>query len=483
MSTDELYNLTVITGDEAAEIFIINGQFSRIASGIGKQFVFKLSRGLYSVKVRAGSETKEKPVALLSDDSITFDPIEFSSPAPLEGTGKTHEFHNGNAVENSNLVHVTIGQGSQIYIFARNFSEKERSSTNVPLNRDPATGLTLRNSNDEVLVDYGNPDIGIYSTDWEPWSACNVELNPGIYFLSLKTASGQTLQQTIVASPDWQTQVFLLQRNYGLKEKDIRADLPNGSIFMSRLGMGFKSNRKDYGISDDPDFRLTEMARQALVNDRHIITRSIESQMLDDKCNNPMLGIYGAHLLLLDKKPDTTKLLTVLGNLRKLLVQPHPDVEAIAIKLKEPSNYIFDTPPMLRLSWNYVLDASIQKPELVPVNAITSQISNQLWSADPWLVWGDVHQEGATKNNLMEQFKRLLKLEGSSGDITNISPGQLPQGVSMDMQPAAPQKSVENEYAENADMVSKDEEKMAHFVKALGVPRGKLDEMIKNLEE
>lgn len=101
--------LTVESGDEAAEIFIIDSKFNRIAAKAGQIAEFKLEPGLYSVKVRAGSDYREKSVMLHEDQKVIFDPIEFSTPAPLEGTAKTHEYHIGNAINHSHKIHVTIG--------------------------------------------------------------------------------------------------------------------------------------------------------------------------------------------------------------------------------------------------------------------------------------------------------------------------------------------------------------------------------------
>lgn len=450
---------------------------------------------MYSVKVRVGSECKEKPVALFKDETVTFEPIVFSSPAPLEGTAKTHKFQTDHAETNSTEVHVRKGEGSQIYIFVRNWTEKTPSVTNKKLYPDAAIGLTLRSSKDEVLVDFGSPDVGSYSYDWDPWSACNVQLDPGAYCLCLKTYSGKILKQTIIASPGWQTQVFLLQRNYGFikkdageNEMDVRADLSNASIFMSRIGYGFQSS-KPYEYSDNPDFRLTEMARQALINNRHVLNKEVMSRMLSDKFGNPMLGIYGVHLLLLSEKADKSILPDIVNNLRGLLVQPHPDVEAIALKLNVASSYVFDTPPMLRLSWNYVIEASVKQPQLVPQDSLAATIAGKLCSGDPWLLWGYLGKQADNTTILFEQLKKLTELEEASIDTTNLAPDQLmsakmdmpletanadtfsmPQIVDSDMQSIPPERSI-------------NDEKMLHMVQALGVPRSVLEVMLKSLDK
>ena len=76
----ETYNLTIETGDEGAEIFILNSQFQRVASGVGKSVTFKLHEGLYTIKVAAGCESVEKSIALLSKhETVEFKPVELVS--------------------------------------------------------------------------------------------------------------------------------------------------------------------------------------------------------------------------------------------------------------------------------------------------------------------------------------------------------------------------------------------------------------------
>jgi hypothetical protein len=497
-NSSETFNLNVQTGDEAAEVFIIDSQFHRVAKGVGDHVSFKLPSGLYTIKVRAGCDTREKSISLFEDKSVYFEPIEFSSPAPLEKTGKTHEFHIGNAVSNSRVIHVKLGQNSQLYVFVRVWTAKNPSSTATTLNRDPCTGLTLRNLEDQVLVDFANPDIGSYTTDWEAWSACNVELDPGTYFLCLETASSELFKQTIITSPSWQTQIFLLQRNYGIKEQDVRADLTNSSIFISRIDQGFQAGKSMSGDPNEPNFRLTEMTRQALANNRNVITKEIVEQKLNEKFDNPMLGIYAAHLLLLNKEhlEALNKVLNkpilevVVETLRNLLGQPHPDVEAIALKSTLSSNYVFNAPPMLCLSWKYILEASVHKPELVPENSLASQIAGQLCSSDLWLMWLQSQNQDDDNKIILEQLKKFIQAEEASIDTSNLSPGQvMTMAINKDintgdvhaqsMPQLASHEPISYSYAPEKAISS---EQLKRMVQVLGVPRSKLESLLKSID-
>jgi hypothetical protein len=464
-------NLTVQTGDEAAEIFIIDSQFHRVARGVGEEVEFPLPRGLYTVKVRTGVECREKLIILSKDDHIPFDPIEFASPAPLEGTAKTHEFHASNADTYSHSVNETRGQGSQIYVFARDWTAPGPSPLSLT-SLHPARGLTLRDRHGEVLVDFAGPSWP-QNLEGEPWAACNTEVDPGTYRLSLKLASNDVLEQTIVASSGWQTQIFLLQREYGFKESDRRADLSNASIFMSRLGSGFHPQKLSYEAPDQVDFRLTEMARQGLINERQVLTDEVVRRMLDEKFSNPMLGIYGAHLLLLREEPDRETLRLVLANLRKLLGGSHPDVEALALKLGQGSDYIFDFPPMLRRSWAYVLKASVRQLNLVPEGSLAYQASDRLWSGNPWLLWRQ-SSEHTDSEGASRQLRRLIRQ--ASGDLENSEDGlqQIPNSLAQQNA-----KAVDSGIYQAFQQL--DDKEMIELVQTLGVPRNKLEAWIKSL--
>jgi tetratricopeptide (TPR) repeat protein len=134
--------------------------------------------------------------------------------------------------------------------------------------------------------------------------------------------------------------------------------------------------------------RLTELIRLGFSESRQVLSDRIVDELLWGKFENPMLGIYGAHLLLLNKKLVSDRLHLVIANLRKLLGRQHPDVEALALKVAPddvPS--MLDYPPMLRKSWWYILDATVRRPDLVPLGSFAANMAGRLWGDGVWLTW------------------------------------------------------------------------------------------------
>lgn len=377
-SEQKKLNLEVETADESAEVFIIDGRFTVVARGIGLLNTFSLSPGIYTVKVRVGLESREEHVVLLNkSEKVQFLRIHFPSPAPLADTGKTHEHHIGAAVRECQNVHVNKGSGSSIFVFVRDWTSQAKLAAGGKPNSKPHRGLKLLDAQGKVFVDLETESVSDERGD--AWAACNVQLNPGIYRLALELSSGDLVEQTLVASKGWQTQVFLLQRGYGENCSDRRADLMGASILLSNSGFN----------PDDPRKRLVEAARLGLVNTRQVLPEHVINRILNGKFENPMLGIFGAHLLLVGKQLKLGLLDIVVTNLRRLLGEnQHPDVEALALRLgTSKTSYIFEHPPMLRRSWWQIVEATIDKQELVPLNSMAARCAEHIWGEEPWLQW------------------------------------------------------------------------------------------------
>jgi hypothetical protein len=384
--------LQVKTEDNAAEVFVVNSQFQLAGRGLGRLNSFLLDPGIYKLKVRTGLETREEHVVLREGDGTverSFPHLAFSSPVPLFNTAKTHEFHIHAAETAVSKVHVKAGEGSWIFVFARDWTERVRADFKPQLHPHPARGLTLTGIDGKTVADLAVQSES--NLDWEPWAACNVEVDPGAYRLSLETPSGDTIEQLVVASSAWQTQIFLLQRDYGelvergaYRPESRRADL-NGAAIMLSKELSFRPG--------DEEIRLAELARLGLTNQRRVLSSEVRS-ILDGKFTNPMLGIFGAQLLLLDGEPDFRLLRAVIDNLRRLLgPRQHPDVEALALLFEPVADYKFDVPPMLRRSWPLICNRTVDRPDLVPPDSLAAKVAPRFWGEEPWLIWMIPRQE------------------------------------------------------------------------------------------
>lgn len=386
---DEKVKVMVEAANQATEIFVIDGNFSLVDQGLGR-LETSLPPGLYKIKFKAGSVIEEvhRVIAMGSGPVRVIGPeMRFSTSAPLSQTRTTREHHQHSATQLSRNVHHRLGQGSQLFVFGRDL--ESAPPKNVGL------GLSLCNLGGETLVDLSRQSS---QNSEQRWAGCTVEVDPGTYRLRLKVGATGVLEQTLVASPGWQTQVFWLRRDYGPSRPVRRADLANASILMAPIGRGFNPDRDD--------LRYTELARLGLINGRAVVPAEDLRQMLWAKHENPMLGILGAHMLLLATEPDIELLRTVVINLRRL-VGEHPDVQALTLWLGEDTPS-FKTPPMLRSSWRLIVQATATTPELVPVSSLAAQIADRLLGDGAWLVWENPMDEAAVEEWASPEYELNL---------------------------------------------------------------------------
>lgn len=357
--------------DSETEIFVIDGDLRLVDRGIGSLTTKPLDRGIYKVKFSTGAAIQEQHVVLQEPGQVvTIGPMVFASPAPLSGTARTHEYHMYTAQAESRKVHARHGTGSSIFVFAREWTGGDPAIEAIK-SLNPVRGIELHTADGAPLEAIETSAVKDSSMP-DPWAACNIEVAPGPYRLSLRKPSGERQELMVFAAAGWQTQIFLMQRTTRAKARI--ADLPKAAIYMARQPAGFSP--------DDRQARQVELARLGLSHQRKVLSSDIVN-MLYQKFDNPMLGILAGHLALMSQQ--TGLLWIVVQNLRGLLQAPHPDVEALALAAAIPP-LPFSNAPMLRRSWELITRAAATKPEILPPSSPARKFTDHIWSEEPWLI-------------------------------------------------------------------------------------------------
>jgi hypothetical protein len=253
--------------------------------------------------------------------------------------------------------------------------------------------------------------------------------------------------------------VFLLQRGFEI-------DRNGAAILMADLN---ENTRFDPGRAEA---RLAELARLGLANRRQVVSDELR-ELVGQPEVDPMLGIVTAHLLLLEPEPNLALVETIVANLRQRLGStPHPDVEALAVRLGQGAEqYLFWLPPMLRRSWELVVQATVDRPELAPVDSPAAAMADRIWGNGPWLAWladdtgGDVAfglpatgRVSATSEEFEAALRRQLGTDARTGSPdVDFSIG-----------------------AESRERVQPDEATLRRLVTTLGLPRARVEEMLAN---
>jgi hypothetical protein len=377
--------LHVQAGSPLAEVFLIDHEFALKERSIGDLDV-EVEPGVYNVKARLGDATVEQLVVLNQDQELDLrDELSLASPAPIEGASPAHESAVRVAAEESAKVARRIGKGAQIFLLTR--SESGQS---------PLIELTLHRRNGKLIEDL--------AVSGSSAAGRTVSVDPGTYFLRWDDSSGIAAEQAVQAVKGWQTQVFMLD------------EAPAGSE-PGRHHVSVQMSRSHFD-PDDEMLRRTEEARAALADERKVASKEA-NEALFAKADNPILGLFGAHLMLLAQDAvekaadeeslqdtervqapvgfDQTLFDTAVRNLRRLLGAAHPDVMALSTKTSNPPKRMspLSAPPLLWRSWLLLVEASNDSPELVPWT-ICRQVA-KLLPMRPFLVWSPVDENAASR--------------------------------------------------------------------------------------
>jgi hypothetical protein len=218
--------------------------------------------------------------------------------------------------------------------------------------------------------------------------------------------------------------------------------------------------------------------------------------MLRSNFRSPIGGMFAGHILLLDPEPDYDLLRHVVDQLRELLGDSHPDVEALALALPEPrpsgTAYVFHTPPMLRRSWALVIAATARQPELIPPESLSAAIALRTWADEPWLLFTRLNTERASDMKPLTPTAEEDEETREAEDLLRAHLKRSSRGVpatpfAMDIAldtagapPAAPAPPAQASFPAPTS-VAADEDTVQRLVRATGLPRTSVESMLARL--
>jgi hypothetical protein len=317
--------LRVQSGDQTAQIKVLDGAANVVARGIGR-LEEPLAPGLYKIRVRVGPEVEERIVTHDGHLPVQqFQKFRIPSPIPIDHTSRSHEYHQ-RAIEKAWAQPATVGYGAMLLIAAREFSLDDSRG-----HSDPAGSLHLLSPSISLPL----TAFATVRTAGDAFAVGAVEVDPGFYEVELRLADGACQRRALHASRGWTTQLYMLFHD---RDGERVPNLARGSIAISKAP-----------VVHDAETRLTEIALDALTQHRTIMDRELQNVLMMD-FQQPMLGLIGAHLLL--RQGDRPELFrSVVGRLSNMLGSDHPDVAALrtaaplAAKRAEAAVLAFDPEP------------------------------------------------------------------------------------------------------------------------------------------
>jgi hypothetical protein len=371
---DGLIALDVDPKDPTAVIRICTNAFQSVDGRAGS-LTSKLPCGVYQIRIRIGRQFVED--VLLLDRPWPASPEESSrlpalpaitTPAPLPSTRATHEYHE--ALVRSPQLDFDLGVGGELLIMARCYGPAASQAIT-----EPWQGVSVLDANGKVIVELEQATRRAGGASQEPAAALRIALAPGAYLVRYPLRRGGSIAQSVVIPPGgWRMEVYLLWA-------DPMQPRPSLSVLMRKQGA-------PWGTPADIEL---EKARTALADEQPILSDALEAVLLQ-KFDNPLAGIVGGHLLLIEQKvkgkQDISALNTVVGHLRDLVGAAHPDVEALSLACPDTTLRTrgpIGAPPMFARSWKLLIRGSQNDADLVPIELWRTV--HALVEAPPFLVW------------------------------------------------------------------------------------------------
>jgi hypothetical protein len=395
-SSSDLATLKVQSAHDAVEVSVLDGNFGIVAEGTG-DVEAQLPPGIYELQLRVGPAHERRLVKLepgmlheehsqLEDPNAPMDPdalqLAVPSAAPVDRTSTTREEHMHAAFEASSTL-AQSGASSGVVLMVRTPRDSSRSFDRAVSDR-------------VLLVDADLRPVTADRRQGRDWATVTTALEPGGYALRIDPPGISTVAptfQSIWAADGWQTLVFVANTDNGLAPD-------RAAVHMTRMSDAWQpqSDRRDIDLG-------LEAARWSLRQGRPGISPRLLQLLIETKFRNPMLGIIGAHVLLLDAKPNVPQLDTVIGNLSHL-VPGHPDVRALGWLRDDPKDKrrvlardggVVSWPPMLVASYAAAIRRDAYEPGVIADGSPAEAFAVHQVVTGIWTSWRQPPEEDATR--------------------------------------------------------------------------------------
>jgi hypothetical protein len=427
--SSSVYKLEVQTHDPTAQIVVLNDRFNAVIKAAGSASA-NLPAGMYKVRVRRGASSigfEDRVVVLDRDQSLSIQPPQLSSPAPIGGS-RASEAHVAAREWLDGVVHVSLGSGSKIAVLAR-YSVSEHETKSL---LHPFSGLELWRVDGEHLVDLKDVAPKVHLPEKNPpICVCGIAVDPGAYLLRYRLSTGRDFAQSLLASKGWQLSINIRRSPQDI---DSKQGLFNRSgyvaLLMRRLIDLYCAQHAPMRISKDgpiDEDQLADVARQGLADGSQLLSGNLYDLLLRD-FDNPLVGIVGGLLLDLEREavgaeflPERTILFdNLVSKLRTMVGRGHPDVEALSFRCKNPRlahRGAIVARPMFHRSWRIILETASKRHNLVPLDLWKRTTASG--AMPPYLIWS---VEASDKKARLKSLKRTAAALSTQRIQTTSSP-------------------------------------------------------------
>jgi hypothetical protein len=377
-SSGETHEFRIVTRNASGttsmdtRITIRDGWDEIRAEGDG-EVVASLPKGLYTVRLERAGVVVEHVVRHTGDTSRSEMAPARASALPSFDTVNAHEYYSYTAHELSkrdtgNAASVLPDDGSgagRLFLFVRAAEYGSHGGRDLadPLFLDSLDGLRLTDFTPNVVEQ--DHDAG--------WLAFSAPARAGSYVLRTSGLGARDMVVSVFAG--WETQLFIPFEH--------RPRLERASVLVVHAGSGFHP--------DDRVAQAIDAGLSGLRSGMNLLPPEERQMLLYGKFENPMLGLIGAHLLLLEPEPNWNLLRIVIMNLERLL-PGSADVHAVRLAAAmrhggEVPPQPVTAPPMLHRGMMAIMEGSAVRPEIVPEAGFIERIAPHLLADSAWTTW------------------------------------------------------------------------------------------------
>ena len=341
---------------------MLDSRFVEVGAGVG-DLRLDVPAGIYEVRERFGDRAETYLVTVRPGQPFrrsSTHRIPTVAPAS-DGSTTSHEYQFIAAAQASARLGAEDGPPSGVVLMGRALRGREAF-----VGRPPVSLRTLDGRPVPVTDRWqSGPDFAIASG----------RLAPGVYVLRTARLGEEPFEQAVVLCRGWQTLVFFPDGRDG-------PELERASVHMSELTVSWAYGGRSHLV--------LEAALAGLAEGRLDISDDDLNELLYGKFLDPMLGIIGAHALLLSRNPPMPLYDHVLRNLVNL-VPDHPDVVALrqlGSDAVPPARFSARVPPMLLPSYRRsLLPADLSHPETIVDGSPLERCAEALVERGVWFTW------------------------------------------------------------------------------------------------
>ena len=387
--------LHVRAADAATEIFLVDAHFNRQDKAVGELHT-AVSPGIYKLRFRAAQTQTDLLIEVPPAGGPPIDAplVPFVTAMPLEHTAYPNPDHQ-QIVRDTTVdpAQQALGAGCRLSVFVCDCTDQRSEQV--------WSGLSIHRLDGSLIADISDSQ----QSPSKGFAALSLDLDPGTYRVRVSPISAPAHELFVPLARDWQTQLFTFSDEpSGPTDQQRTPRLMDASVRMARLGTAF-----DPG---DTLLRLAELLRYGLESGRPILTDTAVTEVLNSEGSNPMLDIFAGHLLIRERPIKHQAVEQLIERVRKLIGEL-PDVAALLLRpgTGSPRRELhFETPPLLRSSWNLIVTATRRRMSLVPPDSLTAQVGEHLVTHPLWLLNGHVDSSPKEAQDAMSfaEASRLL---------------------------------------------------------------------------